>query len=223
MTNPNAGKHAEWKKDKYGRYISANEYYAEIAGLESPHSIVGKTDDDMPWKELADIFRQGDQLVMNGVGNERWLVQEKEISVYGELDILVREDQLTLPSSGEVIGVTGSFMDITGKRIIEARSSGHFDEAKKKFMLPAQFGTNAYLTLAQAKVLMKVNEGGSAKHIASKLGITTGTVYAHIEAIKQKLGASNKADLAVIANETGLVFALLDIQDRLVPPSTEDS
>ena len=41
MSNDNIGRIAEWKKDRYGRYISASEYYAEIAGLESPHSIVG--------------------------------------------------------------------------------------------------------------------------------------------------------------------------------------
>jgi DNA-binding CsgD family transcriptional regulator len=215
--NPNLGRIAEWKKDSYGRYISANEFYAEIAGLESPHSIVGKTDDDMPWRSLADFFRKGDQLVINGLGNERCGVQEKEISVYGELDIFVREDQLTLPTTGKVIGVVGSFMDITGKRLIEAPTVGHFDSEKKRFILPAQFGAGQYLTATQAKVLIKVGGGGSAKHIGAELGIAEKTVYAHIETIKKKLGASNKADLSVIANESGLIFSLLDVQSLLVP------
>jgi DNA-binding CsgD family transcriptional regulator len=217
MSNPNLGRVAEWKKDSYGRYISANEFYAEIAGLESPHSIVGKTDDDMPWRPLADAFRKGDQLVINGLGNERCGVQEKEISVYGEMDIFVREDQLTLPSTGKVIGVVGSFVDITGKRLIEAPTAGHFDNERRRFILPSQFGANQYLTATQAKVLIKVGGGGSAKHIGAELGISEKTVYAHIEMLKRKLGASNKADLSVIANESGLVFALLDIKSFLVP------
>lgn len=217
--SPTLGQYAEWKKDRLGRYISANEIYAEIAGLDSPHSIVGKTDDDMPWRDLADFFRAGDQLVMNGIGSERVLVHEKEISVYGELDILVTESQLILPSSGEIVGVTGSFTDITGHKIVENEAAGHYDIGQKKYFLPIEFGEGSYLTQAQARVLQKTCQGGSAKHIAHELGIKEKTVYSHIDAIKKKLGASSKSDLAVIANEHGIYFELLDVKSLLIEAS----
>ena len=44
-------------KDVNSVYLGCNHKFAEIAGLDSPEQIVGKTDHDLPWKkEEADFF-----------------------------------------------------------------------------------------------------------------------------------------------------------------------
>src|SRR5437870_1639862 len=106
-----------WEKDKNFRYIKCNEHYAMAAGLDSPHSIVGKSDDDMPWRSLADYFRRGDQMLMDG-RISRDNIQEKEIMFNRTADILVTERQL-LNSYGHCIGVTGHFIDITGYFLVK--------------------------------------------------------------------------------------------------------
>jgi DNA-binding CsgD family transcriptional regulator len=213
------GRNASWKKDKRGVYIEANETYAEIAGLDSPYSIIGKTDFDMPWRKLADEFRAGDQLVMDGMGTERLFAVEQEISADGILDILVREEQLRSRATGEIIGVVGSFKDITGFSIQPKDTSGYFDEKKKRYYLPKEFGDGEYLTRAQARVLEKVGAGWTAPRIAAHFGTSVSTIHVHIVTLKEKLGASSKSDLSVISNEHGVHFALMDIKALLVPNS----
>ena len=46
-----------WAKDKNYRYIYCNENYAMAAGLDSPEKIIGKSDDQLPWRKFADYFR----------------------------------------------------------------------------------------------------------------------------------------------------------------------
>lgn len=209
------GSTATWRKDKYGNYVDCNEFYAEVAGLDSPHSIVGKNDYDMPWRDLADLFLAGDQLVMNGVGNERLLVHEKEYSVDGVLDIAVCENQ-DKNQRGDVIGVYGTFMNITG-HVIAEKATGYYDEKKKRLYLPDDFGEGAYLTLTEARVLEKVGVGWTAGEVALFLGSKEKTVRVHLDSLKKKLGASTKNDLTVICQEFGLHFTLLEVLNNLDP------
>ena len=41
-----------WAKDKSYRYIFCSEKYAEAAGIDSPAQIIGKSDDQLPWRKL---------------------------------------------------------------------------------------------------------------------------------------------------------------------------
>ena len=84
-----------WEKDRHFRYIRCNENYAR-GGLVSirREAMIGKSDTDMPWRDLADFFREGDYSVMQGEGPTRFNVQEKEIMVDRVADILVTENQL---------------------------------------------------------------------------------------------------------------------------------
>lgn len=77
--------------------------------------MIGKTDDQMPWRDLADDFKRGDQEVLNG--SSRANSPEKTSTVNGVTDILVSEMRF-VDTSGDVIGVKGSFIDITGKKLI---------------------------------------------------------------------------------------------------------
>ena len=66
-----------WAKDINYRYIYCNENYARAAGLDSPHQIIGMSDEQMPWRALTNHFRKGDHEVFRG--NIRVNVPEVEI------------------------------------------------------------------------------------------------------------------------------------------------
>lgn len=200
-----------WEKDKYLRYIRCNDNYAMAAGLDSPYSIIGMTDDQMPWRSLADVFRTGDNRVIYD-GNPRILVQEKEIMADRSADILVTEKQL-LKRSGECIGVTGNFLDITGY-YLERKSAAVFDEATKKLRLPAEFG-DTYLTRAEAAVLERVVNGLTCERIADELGNSKRTIEQHVSSLKQKLQCSTKADLITTTQRHGLHVTLFEIKSKL--------
>lgn len=47
-------------KDKQGAYLVCSLLMAEAAGLISSSEIMGKTDFELPWKELANDIRKSD-------------------------------------------------------------------------------------------------------------------------------------------------------------------
>ncbi|WP_456057543.1 response regulator [Alcaligenes endophyticus] len=60
------------------------------------------------------------------------------------------------------------------------------------------------LTPQQFRVLQMVGTGQLNKQIAYELGISEATIKAHMTAILRKLGASNRTQAVLIANELGL-------------------
>ena len=99
-------------KSKDLTYLGCNKPFAEDAGLESTISIIGKTDFDLGWSELAERYRKDDKLVIEtgvpkfnfeeplirGDGTKRWLKTSK---------VPLRNED------GEIIGIMGTYEDIT--------------------------------------------------------------------------------------------------------------
>jgi rsbT co-antagonist protein RsbR len=52
-------------KDRNLVYLGCNQRFAHHNGLASPSDIIGKTDFDMPWAELADRYRADDRQVID--------------------------------------------------------------------------------------------------------------------------------------------------------------
>jgi DNA-binding NarL/FixJ family response regulator len=61
------------------------------------------------------------------------------------------------------------------------------------------------LTKRELQVVQLVSDGASNKVIASTLDITVGTVKAHMRAVLDKLGASNRMQAAAAASRRGLL------------------
>ncbi|MDY6806659.1 MAG: PAS domain S-box protein, partial [Cyanobacteriota bacterium] len=100
-------------KDLNSVFLGCNRHFARLAGFDSPSDIIGKTDRDLPWKpEEAEWYRECDRRVMDSDtpelkiietqrqadGSDRWLETNK-IPLHDE--------------SGKVIGILGSFIDVT--------------------------------------------------------------------------------------------------------------
>lgn len=61
------------------------------------------------------------------------------------------------------------------------------------------------LTVRELEILLLVATGASAKEIARKLRIAARTVEAHINHLKLKTGARNRAHLVAVSLECGLI------------------
>lgn len=190
-----------WEKDQNFRYVNCSESYAMAAGQDSPHAMIGKTDDQMPWRQLADYFRAGDQAILDGQGLERLLVQEKEIMADRTADILVTERQL-LDRSGKCIGVIGHFVDISGHILVKTREEWALSDSGT-ICLGEKFD-NIELTKEEVRVMEQYISNLSAKEIGRKLEKSHRTIEAQIESIKKKLQCKSKADVVAIAMRSGI-------------------
>lgn len=112
--------HYVFWKDRNSVYLGCNHRFARVAGVEDPDAIIGKTDFDLPWKHPEPgYYRDCDRRVIDsGVpevhrieprqrhdGMMRWLDTSK---------IPIRD------RAGRVIGILGTYEDITDRREAEA-------------------------------------------------------------------------------------------------------
>ena len=106
-------------KDLDSVYLGCNENFAIVSGADTPDNIVGKTDYDLAWHEVeAELFRALDQEVirtdqsqMNIISPQR---QADNREAWIESTIVPLHDE-----DGNVIGVLGTYHDITEKRVAE--------------------------------------------------------------------------------------------------------
>jgi len=106
-----------WKDRNY-RYIGCNKAAAEDAGLDSPEDIVGKTDFELAWRQSAHIYRTDDEAV---IAENRSKVGYEEPQVRDDgTELWLRTTKVPLRNEmGEVIGVFGSYEDITERKRAE--------------------------------------------------------------------------------------------------------
>ena len=101
-------------KDRALRYLGANRLFLEDAGLEGPEDLVGRRDDDLPWRELAHVYQADDTEVLSR-RVEKLNYEEPGIHEGGRLHWL-RTTKVPLKGpDGEIIGVFGCFEDITDR------------------------------------------------------------------------------------------------------------
>ncbi|EDN68162.1 signal transduction histidine kinase [Beggiatoa sp. PS] len=100
-------------------YLGCNQHFAKMTGLDIPEKIVGKTDFDLPWKpEETEKFRADDKRVMENKIPEYHLI-ERAVTTNGQQ---IWADTSKVPLSnekGKVIGILGSFEDITERKKAE--------------------------------------------------------------------------------------------------------
>jgi len=197
-----------WEKDLNFRYVRANDNYARAAGYDSAEAMIGKSDDDMPWRALADFFRAGDQGVFSGTGPVRLNVPEKEIMVDRAADILVTENQLR-DHRGECVGLAGYFVDITGRQFVAQPPRTNNASG---LCLGPQFD-NEYLSPEEVLVFKALLKVQTVDRIATALSMSRKSVDAHIQSIKRKLQCVTDGDIIATAIRAGLPLTLFGPQE----------
>ena len=100
------------------RYLGCNQLFASDAGLSSPEQIVDMTDFDLPWtEEEAQFYRECDRRVMDRNKPEIGII-ESQRNNKGDKTFLETNKVPLLDDNGQVIGILGTYHDIT--RIKEA-------------------------------------------------------------------------------------------------------
>jgi PAS domain S-box-containing protein len=108
-------------KDKEGRFLGCNKACAGDAGVSTPQDLVGKTAYDIPhWRSDADLYAADDREVMltgrGKIGYEESLVRLDGAQRWA------RVSKVPLPgSTGGVIGVLGTYEDITENKRAEEK------------------------------------------------------------------------------------------------------
>jgi diguanylate cyclase (GGDEF)-like protein/PAS domain S-box-containing protein len=112
--------HVFWK-DRDSVYLGCNRNFALAVGLSSPTEVVGKTDYELPGS-AADVekFRGVDREVIES-GEPRLRFVESQLMADGER-IWTETSKVPLyDSGGSVVGVLGSYEDVTVRRAAERR------------------------------------------------------------------------------------------------------
>ncbi|MFM0084057.1 EAL domain-containing protein [Paraburkholderia sediminicola] len=101
-------------KDHESRYLGCNMAFARDAGLSYPEQVVGKSDSDMPWRAFADLLNEHDkEVVSTGVPKMSF---EVDLVIDGVHRTTVTSKLPFTDSDGRVIGVLGSYTDITERK-----------------------------------------------------------------------------------------------------------
>lgn len=173
-----------WSKDKNSKFTSCCELLAELAGGDSPHSVVGKTSHELIWRDKADIFLAEDKIALTGRSYQGFQTAR---SKYGEISFFVTKNPF-YDSFGNIIGKIGSSINVSYLNSLNRQLAGHTG-----------------LTSKELRTLRYVTLGYTAKQIADKLSRSPRTIETHIENLKIKLGSNNKSELIETAVKLGLI------------------
>ncbi len=105
-------------KDRRSVYVGCNQALAEDYGLSDPSELIGKTDYAIKSAEAAARYQADDQLVMNG--NQPRINYEEAQARAGGGKGWLRTSKVPLhDKEGNVIGVLGTYEDITDRKQLE--------------------------------------------------------------------------------------------------------
>ena len=120
-------------KDRHSTYLGCNESFARLGGLESPEEIVGKTDEDMPWtREATEFFLECDRRVMESDTPELGIIEPQQQSD-GSQHWLETNKVPLHDDEGNVIGIVGTFIDVTQRQQAQLELQQLNEELEARF------------------------------------------------------------------------------------------
>ena len=100
-------------KDRDSVYLGCNKLFANAAGLESPEQIIGKIDSELPWTtEETKPYLECDRRIIADNRPEIDII-ESQLNAAGEQTWLKTSKSPLHDAAGNVIGILGTFQDIT--------------------------------------------------------------------------------------------------------------
>jgi PAS domain S-box-containing protein len=119
-----------WKDTSF-KYLGCNKPFALDAGLNEPSEIIGMDDFELSWKKTADLYRADDTFVMQ-TKQPKLKYEEPEDKPDGSI-MWVETNKLPLmDKNGNVIGLLGTYEDITERRLAEQKIKKQSEEIQQK-------------------------------------------------------------------------------------------
>jgi PAS domain S-box-containing protein len=108
-------------KDRESVYLGCNQQFAKALGIESTIEVIGKTDFDFSWTEAeANSYRAEDRVVMES-GEVKLGIEETLTLPSGKQRFLETHKAPLRDWADRVIGVVGTFQDVTDRREVKQR------------------------------------------------------------------------------------------------------
>jgi PAS domain S-box-containing protein len=107
-------------KDRNSVYLGCNRLLAQDCGYTSPRELIGKTDYETASAATADIYRADDRQVME-TGLSKISYEEAQIKPDGSKTWLMTSKVPLYSKDGLVIGVLGTYEDITERKLAEEK------------------------------------------------------------------------------------------------------
>jgi diguanylate cyclase (GGDEF)-like protein/PAS domain S-box-containing protein len=105
-------------KDTHAVFVGCNAAFARDAGLAEPAEIVGKTDYDLPWRELAEEYAVDDKAVLS-TGRPKLGYDEGQVRADGGQSWVHVSKVPLLDGDDRVVGILGTYEDITDRKQAE--------------------------------------------------------------------------------------------------------
>ncbi|MBA2656447.1 MAG: PAS domain-containing protein [Tatlockia sp.] len=103
-------------KDREGVFLGCNEIFAKSMGYPSPKDIIGKTDYDLSVSfEIINNYRSDDQKIIES-NQAKINLEEDQILPDGRKIVLLTSKVPLLNNDGEIVGILGSYIDITERK-----------------------------------------------------------------------------------------------------------
>jgi PAS domain S-box-containing protein len=145
-------------KDRNFFYLGCNKPFAQDAGLSDPCQIVAKHDFELGWKEVAQLYRDDDKLVME-TDRPKLNFEEPQVAPDGSRLWLKTSKVPLHDKDGAVIGILGTYEDITERKL--ADEALRESELRFKMLAEASFeGT----VLAEEGVIVDLNDQQAQMH-----------------------------------------------------------
>lgn len=121
-------------KDRNSAYVGCNRSFALDCGYNDPSEMIGKTTYETASVTLADLYRADDQQVME-TGRPKLNYEELQIRPNGSHAWLITSKVPLRDKDGQVIGVLGTYEDITERKRAEEALREKTDELDRFFSL----------------------------------------------------------------------------------------
>ena len=101
------------------KYLGCNQLFADAAGMSKPADLIGLSDLDLCWEpEESEFYRSCDRRVMDSDTAEIGII-ESQVNADGELTWLETNKVPLHNDTGAVIGILGTYHDITRLKRVE--------------------------------------------------------------------------------------------------------
>jgi two-component system, OmpR family, aerobic respiration control sensor histidine kinase ArcB len=104
-------------KDKEGHYLGCNAQQLHVARIKSLDEIIGKTDEDLYSKEIADRIMKTDREIIEK--RQEKTLEEIGVDSRGEETVYLTKKSPLYDEFGQVVGLVGIGVDITDKKKAE--------------------------------------------------------------------------------------------------------